>query len=84
MPTSSSSPAASPISVYTMSRAVISGSWADAGIKTVRRIGDCLVPSSIADAVHGAHRAARELEAPEANRPLRRERPVALPVAGET
>jgi dimethylamine/trimethylamine dehydrogenase len=46
-----------------------------AGIKSVTRIGDCLVPSSIADAVHGGHRYARELEGPLTNMPLRRERP---------
>lgn len=33
-----------------------------AGIKSVTRIGDCLVPSSIADAVHSGHRFAREMD----------------------
>ena len=49
---------------------------ADAGIRSVTRIGDCLVPSSIADAVHAGHRFAREFDeaAPGA---LRRERPPA-------
>jgi dimethylamine/trimethylamine dehydrogenase len=36
------------------------------------RVGDCLAPSSIADAVHSAHRFARLLGEPDA--PLRRER----------
>ena len=34
--------------------------WADAGIRTVRRIGDCLGPATIAAAVYGGHRYARE------------------------
>ncbi|NNF79765.1 MAG: FAD-dependent oxidoreductase, partial [Rhizobiales bacterium] len=50
--------------------------WADAGIKSVTRIGDCLVPSTIADAVHCGHRFARELEVPASNRMVRRERPI--------
>ena len=33
-----------------------------AGIRTLRRIGDCLAPSTIAQAVWDGHRAARELE----------------------
>ena len=49
-----------------------------AGIRTVTRIGDCLVPSSIADAVHGGHRYARELDEPVSNTPLPRERPQIL------
>ena len=47
---------------------------AEAGIRSVTRIGDALVPSSIADAVHGGHRYARELDTPPANSPLPRER----------
>jgi dimethylamine/trimethylamine dehydrogenase len=35
----------------------------DAGIKTVTRIGDCLAPGLIAQAVYGGHRYARELDA---------------------
>ena len=35
--------------------------WADLGIETVSRIGDCLAPSIIAAAVHSGHRWAREL-----------------------
>jgi len=49
--------------------------WADAGLLSVTAIGDCLVPSSVADAVHSGHRYARELHDPDAGRPLRRERP---------
>jgi dimethylamine/trimethylamine dehydrogenase len=49
---------------------------AAAGIKSVARIGDCLVPSTIAAAVHSGHRAARELDEviPEGT-PFRRELP---------
>ena len=53
-----------------------SSEWADVGIKSVTRIGDCLVPSTIADAVHRGHRYARELEVPASNRMVRRERPI--------
>ncbi len=35
--------------------------WADAGIKSVRRIGDCRQPSLIAAAVYAGHKAGREL-----------------------
>jgi dimethylamine/trimethylamine dehydrogenase len=57
--------------------------WADAGIKSVSRIGDCLAPSSIADAVFSGHRAARELEG-AGNQPIvRRERPLVAIVAPE-
>ena len=45
------------------------------GIRSVTRLGDCLVPSSIADAVHAGHRYARELDEPASNAPVRRERP---------
>ena len=37
------------------------------GIRTLRRVGDCLVPSTIAQAVWDGHRAARELEGPSGN-----------------
>jgi len=37
--------------------------WADAGIKSVSQIGDCVAPSIIAAAVHAGHRWARELDA---------------------
>ena len=36
--------------------------WAEAGIKSVSRIGDCEAPSIIAFAVHAGHRWARELD----------------------
>ena len=52
-----------------------SAEWGDAGLKSVTRIGDCLVPSTIADAVHRGHKYARELEVPAANRLVKRERP---------
>ncbi len=35
---------------------------AEAGIKSLRRIGDCLAPGTIAAAVYSGHRAARELD----------------------
>ncbi len=54
-----------------------------AGIKSVTPIGDCLVPSSIADAVHGGHRYARGLDDPDAGKVVRRERPAVPPVAGD-
>ncbi|NIP76565.1 MAG: hypothetical protein GTN90_11510 [Xanthomonadales bacterium] len=46
----------------------------DAAIRSVTRIGDCLAPSSIADAIFSGHRYAREFDenAPPAPR---RERP---------
>ena len=51
----------------------------DAGIRTLTRIGDCLSPGTIAAAVYGGHRAAREFDAPaddllHADVPFRRER----------
>ncbi len=38
--------------------------WADAGLKTVRAVGDCLAPGTIAAAVWEGHRYAEELEQP--------------------
>jgi dimethylamine/trimethylamine dehydrogenase len=38
--------------------------WADAGLRTVRAIGDCEAPGLIAHAVYAGHRYARELDAP--------------------
>jgi len=38
--------------------------WADAGIRTVTRIGDALAPGLIAHAVYAGHRYARELDEP--------------------
>jgi len=52
--------------------------WADAGIGSVTRIGDCLGPGTIAAAVHSGHRYAREFGEtidPDAT-PFRRERVV--------
>jgi dimethylamine/trimethylamine dehydrogenase len=46
----------------------------------LHRVGDCLQPSSIADAVHSAHRFARELGGEAAEVP-RRERPPARDIA---
>jgi dimethylamine/trimethylamine dehydrogenase len=48
--------------------------WAEAGIRSVTAIGDCLAPSTIAAAVHAGHRYARELgEPPHGDVPYRRE-----------
>jgi dimethylamine/trimethylamine dehydrogenase len=48
--------------------------WADAGIRSVTPIGDCLAPSTIAAAVHAGHRYARDLgEPPRGDVPFRRE-----------
>ena len=47
---------------------------ADAGIKSVLRIGDCLAPSTIAAAVYAGHRCAREMDEPPAGDvPFKRE-----------
>jgi dimethylamine/trimethylamine dehydrogenase len=44
------------------------------GIKSVTRIGDCLAPGTIAAAVYGGHRYARELDEPVCDQvPFRRE-----------
>jgi dimethylamine/trimethylamine dehydrogenase len=40
----------------------VQSSWADAGIKSVTRIGDALAPATIAAAVYSGHRYARELD----------------------
>ena len=48
--------------------------------KTLRRIGDCLGPGTIAAAVYGGHRYARELGEPETDAPpFRRELPRIAP-----
>lgn len=45
-----------------------------AGIRAVMRIGDCLAPSTIAAAVYGGHRSAREMDAPPSDGvPFKRE-----------
>ena len=51
------------------------GNTGDAGPLKVSSVGDCLVPSSIADAVFSGHRFAREFDEPIPNSPVRRERP---------
>ena len=56
----------------------------EAGIRSVTRVGDCLVPSSIADAVHAGHRFARELEEPESVKSPRRERTRLFELEGVT
>jgi dimethylamine/trimethylamine dehydrogenase len=48
-----------------------------AGIRSLTRVGDCLAPSSIADAVFAGHRFAREFDEPEQDAVLPRERPPA-------
>lgn len=48
--------------------------WQEAGIKSVTAIGDCLAPGTIAQAVFGGHRYAREFEVPPSeNVPFQRE-----------
>ncbi|WP_454811568.1 oxidoreductase [Labrys neptuniae] len=54
----------------------MTGQWQAAGIRSVTRVGDCLAPSSIADAVHAGHRWAREFDRPPAEIAPRRERPI--------
>lgn len=50
------------------------GALADAGVKSVTRIGDCLAPGTIAAAVYAGHRYARELDTPvPTGVPFRRE-----------
>lgn len=45
--------------------------WADAGIQTVNRIGDCYAPSLIAMAVQAGHKYARHAELENEPQPLR-------------
>ena len=48
----------------------------EAGVKTITRVGDCLAPGTIAAAVYGGHRYARELDEPPVDGvPFRRELP---------
>jgi dimethylamine/trimethylamine dehydrogenase len=47
----------------------------DIALETLERIGDCLAPGLIADAVYGGHRFARQFGGPRTNPPLRREMP---------
>src|SRR5262249_55685006 len=54
---------------------------ADAGIKSVTRIGDCLAPGTIPAAVHDGHRYAREFGAPPPDPvPFKRERIALTPL----
>ena len=49
----------------------------ESGIRSVTRIGDCLAPGAIVQAVYAGHRYARELDEPDAdNVHFRRERPI--------
>ena len=41
-----------------------SAAWPDHGVKSVERIGDCLVPGAIVHAVYDGHRYAEELDQP--------------------
>jgi dimethylamine/trimethylamine dehydrogenase len=52
--------------------------WPEFGLRGVHQVGDCLAPRYLADAVFDGHRLAREIEAPDPERPLsiRRERPI--------
>ncbi len=61
--------------------ALIAGDWRGSGIRSVTQIGDCLAPSSIADAVFSGHRYARRLDSVEPE-VVGRERP--CPPAGPT
>lgn len=51
---------------------------AAAGIEALYRIGDCVAPRLIADAIFDGHRLAREIDSPDPSRPLPylRERPL--------
>jgi dimethylamine/trimethylamine dehydrogenase len=51
--------------------------WRAAGIKSVTRIGDCLAPGLIAQAIYGGHRYARDLDKPKSDAvPFRRAQPL--------
>jgi dimethylamine/trimethylamine dehydrogenase len=47
----------------------------DAGIRTLRHIGDCRAPGAIAHAVYSGHECARTLDSSDASPPVRWERP---------
>ena len=57
-----------------------------AGVEGVHRIGDCVAPRLLADAIWDGHRMGREIDSPDPSRPLPhlRERPgfEAVPLAG--
>jgi dimethylamine/trimethylamine dehydrogenase len=55
------------------------GDWENAGIKSVRCIGDALAPGAIVHAVYDGHRCARELGEPETGEPAFRRQ-----IAGST
>ncbi len=59
---------------------------ADAGIRSVDRIGDALAPGAIAHAVYSGHRFARELDEMPGEAPYRRDAPIieSTPVLYET
>jgi len=57
---------------------------AAAGIASVTRVGDALAPGAIAHAVYNGHRYARELEAGESARIVRRDAPLRSMIAPET
>jgi len=58
------------------------GDWVDAGVKSVRIIGDAHAPGTIAAAVYAGHRYAQELDAPEIGDglPFKREIAALLPI----
>ena len=60
------------------------GEVAAAGIASVTRVGDALAPGAIAHAVYSGHRYARELEAGESARIVRRDTPLRSMIAPET
>lgn len=44
--------------------------WEENGLRSVHRIGDCVRPGFIADAVFSGHRLAREIDTPDPDQPL--------------
>jgi dimethylamine/trimethylamine dehydrogenase len=56
------------------------GEFADAGIRSVTRIGDALAPGAIVHAVYSGHRYAEELDAEPAAVRYRRDAPLARQV----
>ena len=53
--------------------AEVADRWEDAGLRSVRAIGDAWAPSSIASAVWWGRRYAEEIDAPPGEVPFRRE-----------
>ena len=72
------SPSASPTTPSTGSSSVDPEALEREGIEAVYRIGDCVAPRLIADAIFDGHRLAREIDSPDPARPLPylRERPL--------